>query len=315
MINRIATFGATLIVCGLSTTSLRSEMQPATTIDQITLKSGKVVGGLITHRSHDGITLQTAEGDRTYRMEDIQRIQDQSEADLGYVGNAEPGDLPPWRVIINDIRNSDAIREFFEIPPVRITNGAFANVPYLSFRGNERLQLNIFGPLDSPTGLEISIYGPDRNDEELQKLCRTFLATFLSSRGEVGALYEIPLSGGERRVGPMVLEVGPTRGNGVAEAWRIAVYNTREIERLWVPDEKYTSITIPAAEVLHPSGMVRSDAWDHDNSSNLPGLSLEVGGTRVNLRGFYRDENGSFQLLQVTTTDPEATANGTSPES
>jgi len=296
---------ATIILLGTLAPSALAQ-GPVLAIDRVVLKSGETVEGLIVSRNPAAVTMRTDQGEVTYRMQDIRRIQDESDDDLSYTETLKPGELPPWRVIINDIRNSDQIVRFEEIPPTRVDRGIFKNVPYKSFRGNRRLELNLYGNPDDPAGMEIGIYGPDSRDQALQILCRQFIATYLSSREEVGGLYDIPLSGGEAELGPTVISVTSPDEEDSYGAWWVSIYNKRKLLASKVSDSRYEDITYLDEQVRNPDGSLVDDPWSqNENASNIPALlTIGMGENKMYLRGFYRDENGKFHLLDVSSQDP-----------
>jgi len=301
---------ATIILATASAFPALAQQGPLLTVDRIELKSGETVDGLIVSRSPNGITVRTENGEVSYPMDAIRRIQDESEDDLSYTKALGPGELPPWRVIINDIRNYDEIVRFEEIPPVRLESGAFRNVPYKSFRGNRRLELNLYGDLQRPAGIEIGIYGPDSRDERLRRLARRFMATYMGSRGEVGALYDIPLTGGIAEVGPTVIRIQSPDEPDSHGAWWISIYNKRALERARVPPAQYEKVTFLADQVRNPDGSIVDDPWSQNaNAENIPALAIGMGQNKLYLRGFYRDETGKFHLINVSDENPTASQN------
>ncbi len=140
--------------------------------DSLLLKNGKTVRGLIIKNSRDAVLLQEKSGETSYPKSEIVRIRDESNTKALFTGVNRKGDLPAWRVIANDLRTHDEIKSLVEIPPTLVDNGVFKNVPYMSFRANRDIELDIYGDPEDPAGFEIGIFGPRSGDDKLRKVIR-----------------------------------------------------------------------------------------------------------------------------------------------
>lgn len=270
--------------------------------DSLVLKNGTVVSGLIINNSRDAVVLQEREGERSYPKEDIVRIRDNENIGVEYTDIPNRGELPAWRVIANDLRTRDAIRRLVEIPATIIDNGEFKNVPYMSFRVNENVELNIYGDPEDPAGLELGIYGSRGDNPKYQKILRTYLAGFLTTREEVAALYAIGLKEGIKQAGDLTIEVTPKTAPDAYGAWWISLYNKKKLEQVRLDDKEYARLTRPVDEVVDKKGRVISSKWNNDE---LRLSRKKADGSKVLLRGFYRDKNGDFRLI----TEPAAGSN------
>lgn len=168
--------------------------------DSIVLKDGRTIHGLIIKNSVDAILMQEEFGERAYPKSAIVRVLDEPDTETYFTELISKGTLPSWRVIANDLRSHDQIRSLVEIPATTVTVGTFRNIPYLSFRVNRDIELNIYGDPNHPAGIELGIYGSRKSDVKLQKTLRAYFAGFLGSREEVAALYNIGLEQGKRRL-------------------------------------------------------------------------------------------------------------------
>lgn len=262
--------------------------------DSLVLKGGKTVRGLIIKNTAKEVILQERFNEHTYPKSEIVRILDNADNTTIFTETARRGDLPAWRVMVNDLRTNDAIKRFVEIPAVKIDEGEFRNIPYKSFRANNDVEFNIYGDPEDPAGFEIGIYGPLSSRDKLRKIIRAYLAGFLTTRKEVAALYAIPFPGGLRTVGDMTIEITPKDAPDAFGAWWISLYNRKDLEALRMSDSEYTKLTLPVEEVLGRRGRVKNAEWTPQQLD----MNKRIGsGDSAVICGFYRDKDGHFRLL------------------
>ena len=260
--------------------------------DTVIFKDGTVAKGLIVRNGIDSITLQEEYQEKVYPKRHIRRIRDEAYTGSYFMGMNRKGSLPPWRAIANDLRTDDFVRSLREIPATVIHEGPFRNVPYIAFRVNTNLELNIFGDPDDPAGLEFGIYGAPANSGELRKQLRTFLAGYLFLRGEIAALYAMNLDGDMKTVGDVTLTMTPPSPS--KQIWWISVHNSRRIKDARLSDAEYAKLTAPANIVFDANGNAYSDPWKRLKQSRSHREQRSV--PRVFLKGFSRDENGNFVI-------------------
>lgn len=270
--------------------------------DSLVLKDGRVIHGIILHNNLDAILIQEKSGEATYPKSEIVRIQDDPDGFTYFTEINRRGELPSWRVIVNDLRTHDQIKRLEEIPAIRITNGRFKNIPYKSFRVNNNIELNIYGDLERPAGLEMGIFGIRSGNEKLRKTLRAYLGGFLSTREEISALYALNFKGDTRQADGLVFETTPKDAPDAQGAWWISLSNPKKLARVRVSDAEYAKITAPEGDVVDKYGRLLSRTYeDTKRSMNdvLDGLS-DTGGDV--LQGFYRTKDGILRLM----TKPKA---------
>lgn len=249
--------------------------------DAVLFKDGRLLRGLIVKMTPWSVTLQTDYQERTFSKDQILRIRDEADSGTYFSQVNRRGSLPPWRTIANDLRTHDNVRRLDQIPATVRNHGPFRNVPYLAFRVNRNIELNIYGDPDDPAGIEAGIYGSGHRNRELREWLRGFLASFLATNGEIGALYR--LESGTTTVGNTVMEVRASSSPPAGDAWWIAAYHPRELQSARLGDAGYARLTVPAG-APRPGKTL---------SHRPEGREADA---RVFLRGFHRDKDGNFRL-------------------
>lgn len=274
------------------------QAQPANmSPDTIVLKDGTTLQGIIVENTSDSVTLQQAYREVKVPKPDIIRIRDESDDAAYFASMHRKGSLPPWRVIVNDLRLHDKIKSFEQVPATVIDVGAFKNVPYQSFRINQDIEMNIYGDPDDPAAVEVGVYGPRKSNQRLHQMLRQYLAGYLTSRDELRALYSIPKSGGSADAGEMRISVTLPDAPDSYGAWWIGISNPGELDRIRMSDADYAKLVRPMDEVFDKDGNVLSSAWREEEADLSRRLSQMGDNAKVFLRGFYRDAEGRFQMI------------------
>lgn len=278
--------------------SLRADDGSFKAPDSIILKDGRIIRGLIIKNTRDAVLMQEKYGEHSYPKSEIVRIYDGEDLGIEMTDIHRRGELPPWRVLANDLRTHDSIKSLIEIPATLIDNGVFKNVPYKSFRVNNNIEVNIYGDPENPAGLEIGIYGRHVNNKKLRRTLRSYIAGYLTTREEVAALYSIDLRGGERQAGSLTFEITPPNAPDAYGAWWISLYNKKQLDEARLSDEEYALLTRPVHEVMDKRGyLIRGNKWTEAQADLSRRLEAVGNSARVLLRGFYRDKNGNFRLV------------------
>lgn len=265
--------------------------------DSLVLKDGTTVNGIILKNSWNSILLQEQTEEKTYPKSEIVRIRDEADTGMYFTEVNRRGELPPWRVIANDLRTNDAVKELVEIPATRITWGRFKNIPYKSFRVNNNIELNIYGDPENPAAIEFGIFGLRSGVDKLRKILRAYLAGFLSSHEEIAALYALDFKGSTREVDGLVFEITPKNAPDAQGAWWISLSNGKKLARAQVNDAEYALVTRPEEEVVDKYGRLLSKTLKDTQRSmtdTIKALSTSSGET---IRGFYRNKDGSLRFI------------------
>lgn len=263
--------------------------------DSLVLKDGRTVRGLIVKNSASEVILQERHAEIAYPKSGISRIIDVPNEGTEFTNMLGKGELPSWRVIVNDLRTHDNIKSFVEIPAVKVDAGVFRNVPYKSFRINDYLEFNIFGDPENPAGVELGIFGRRVHDKKLQTMVRAYLAGFLTTRAEIAALYSVGLDEGIAKAGSFVAEVTPTTAEDAFGAWWFSIYDEKRLEDVRLSDVAYAAMTLPAGDVLKRDGGIKSRQWTKADLGLASRMDEDSGA--VIQRGFYRDKNGVFRIF------------------
>lgn len=265
--------------------------------DSVLLKDGSLHRGLIVQNTAKEVLLQGRYSIQSFPKSEIVRIRNEADIGLEFTKANTPGDLPAWRVMVNDLRNNDAVKSLEQIPATRIENGTYKNIPYLSFRINELIEMNIYGDPDDPGAVEFGVYGKQASDDKIRRVLRSFLAGFLSSRKEVGAIYSLPFTGGKKCVGDICFLIIPPTAPDAYGGWWISLFNPEKLDAARLSDSEYAKLTRPFDRIVDKSGRVKRNTWTIQDLGFAQRSREATEGTPVLVRGFFRDAKGRFRVL------------------
>jgi hypothetical protein len=264
--------------------------------DTIYLNDGRVLHGLIIKIDAEKVKLKKKMGEVEISKISINRIEDIPKAEIYFADIVDPGTLPPWRMIVQDLRTDDSIKSFRQIPATTIDKGYLKNIPYLSFRVNERVEMNVYGDPNHPACIEFGIYERGEKITRFKKIIRAYVAGILTNRKEVGALYSLDEKGGLIRVGNFIFKVTPPDAPDAYGGWWLSIYDSARLEKARIPEAEYRKRTLPFDEVNNRSGRLRLDRI-LSNDQFLAATRMNWNSTIPDLRGFYRNKMGDLELL------------------
>jgi RNase P/RNase MRP subunit p29 len=271
---------------------LRAERAP----DQVRMNDGTELRGLILQNTSEMVVLETENGEARLPKEYIRRIDDAPNGEQIVADIVGKDELPSWRSIVHDLRTHDSVRVFEQIPPTAIDSGLLRNIPYLSFRANEKWEMNVYGNPDKPVAIEFGLYGAAGPDKETRRTFHEFIAGHLHSREQIAALYSLGPNKRAARAGKLAFRlILPADPDGYGGTWFV-VYRPDTLASARLTDKAYAAITRPFEQVNNRDGSLRADKKD-ENINWLERMVEMMTGKDPEMRGFYRDKNGMFRVL------------------
>jgi hypothetical protein len=227
--------------------------------DEIVFLDGTKLDGRIL--AQDATEVIFLVDDRHLRVpkSEILRIYDRPDGEIAFPKLlTKPGHFPPWWVPAYDLFFSDWVKDFKQIPAVLLTEGDLANVPYLSFLANQRVELNIYGDPHDPAGVEIGLYGRLRSSHRFQEKARLFMASYLDSLKKIRALNALPNEGGRTEFEHLVIEVTTPRDPNSFGGWWLSMWNPEKLEAARVSAAELEEATTNLSELVEDSMGVTS---------------------------------------------------------
>jgi len=270
---------------------------PLPTPDELEMKDGRNLRGLILKNTADSVLFQTAAGEQLIPKESILRIREEADRDVYLSQVTGNGKLPSWNAIIHDFRDHDAVWRLQIIPSAAITSGDFRNIPYLAFNVNKYGRLNVLGNPSDPVGVQFAIFGKKGRSSKYHQIVREFLAGHLNNRREIAALYSLSPHGDRKIAGDLAFQVTPPSSPDAHGAWALTIYDPARLERARVDDRRYAAMTRPFDQINRADGTMRSGSGERLDQWLVSAI-MDMPSQVPKIRGFQRDEGGVFQILR-----------------
>src|SRR5262245_61706014 len=149
----VLVFGTCLLCCAVSELPIRADI--------ISMKGGKVLRGTIVQTNGDEVLVLANYDTVECSLEDIRSVKAESHVEAARVStNSVVGDqrFLDWRGILTNLVSQSWSGRLRQVPAMVITNGMLKNVPYLSFRCGLDYEVNIYGDLAKPAGVELGVF-------------------------------------------------------------------------------------------------------------------------------------------------------------
>src|ERR1035438_3041873 len=160
--------------------------------DVVILQSGSIITGKVLQQDDEGVLIQMDYGTFRYPPSMVKDVR--KEAAEPATNSLAAQRIPNWATIISKLATNGWAHELTQIPATVIDNGILQDVPYISFRCNTGgYEINIYGDLDNPAGVEIGAINYLVKSNEAKKNCRNFIYSVLTSDNDKKIIREFDL--------------------------------------------------------------------------------------------------------------------------
>lgn len=276
--------------------------------DVVVLESGKVITGNVLQSDADGVLVQMEYGTFRYPASMIKDVRKEKMAAPSESPSTQR--IPNWAKIVSILSTNTWAHELKQIPATVIDNGILKEVPYVSFRCNTAgYEINIYGDLDHPAGVEIGAINYLVKSEQAKTNCLNFISSVLTSDADKNIVPTLDLNGKkfEKRDG-MTFEVTLPSDPDSYGGWWVSVYDEDALSRARASGPELLTITQPRVESKPQpanTAAAQNPMWSSDDISQArPAVSSSDDGNRVYARGYSRN-GGTY--TRAYTRQPDST--------
>jgi len=296
MLNKF-TFYALLAFVILSRISLNA--------DVVILESGKVITGNVLQQDSGGVLVSMDYGTFRYPLSWIKDVRKQKIDSSAESSSAQR--IPNWAKIISLLATNGWAHELNQIPATVIDNGVLKDVPYISFHCNTGgYEINIYGDLDHPSGVEIGAINYLVKSDEAKSNCVDFIASVLVNDADKKIVSALDLSQNDlTKKDGMTFETTFPDEPDAYGGWWVSVYDETSLAKARASGVALLAITQPRVESKPQPTVVtynyqptastpETTSWTSDDLSySRPDSSDSSSGGEVYVRGYYR-ANGTY---------------------
>jgi hypothetical protein len=150
---------------------------PLALADTLVFSSGRTVSGTVLQTNESNILLLTDYGALNYSPSIIKEVRMERAEELDV---ASTNRLPASKQALLLLSRQPWASNLKQIPATVIDKGILRNVPYISFRCGEDYEVNIYGDLDHPAGIEAGVYRDLLGEAAAKTNCLEFVSRLLS---------------------------------------------------------------------------------------------------------------------------------------
>jgi hypothetical protein len=149
--------------------------------DTIVMSNHHILNGTVIQTNDDEVLVLTPYAAFNFSINSIKEIK----VNPGET-NEPPctNNLPPFQKALLFLSQQSWATNLMPIPATVIDKGILRNVPYSSFRCAGDYEVNVYGDLENPSGIEIGVYRKLLNNDEAKSNCLNFICGLLNQKGK-----------------------------------------------------------------------------------------------------------------------------------
>jgi len=223
-----------------------SALMPARA-DIVTLNGGTTYQGIVVQKDDKELLLLRDYGTQWIPASMVKsvKLDEKTRPSTAVESNpANPVLLPTWGQIVMKAARTSWGDKLRQIPATVIDKGVLKNVPYISFKCGNEYELNIYGDLEKPSGVEVGIYGSLIGKDHAQKNAVEFIASLLPFESDRQSLKTLSPGGSQLVRGSLTLETTPPSHEDAYGGWWVSVYSIDALNSARASDSELQAITV-----------------------------------------------------------------------
>lgn len=219
--------------------------EPRTFADTLRLLGDRVITGTVLQTNTDNVLLLADYGTLNCASSIIKEIKiDQAEA----VQVQSKTRLPDFRSLILLLSKQPWATNLKQIPATVIDKGVLKNVPYVSFRCGEDYEVNVYGDLDRPAGIEVGLYRKLLNDQAAKANCLRFFNDILGNASDRKLVQQLSLEKDVKVSDGITFEITPPSAEDAYLGWWASAYSEAELNQSRASNEELKQITTATSQ-------------------------------------------------------------------
>lgn len=156
--------------------------------------------------------------------------------------------LPRFKSVLLLLNKQTWATDLKQIPATVIDQGVMRNVPYVSFRCGEDFEVNVYGDLDRPVGIEAGVYRKLLEDGAARSNCVDFISALLGQGEDKKVVRQLNLDGSLTNRDGLTFEITPPTAVDAYGGWWISVYSSARMNLARASDAELRQISTPKTE-------------------------------------------------------------------
>jgi hypothetical protein len=223
--------------------------------DTLVFPTGPSISGTVLQTNEEDVLLWTGYGADRFSRESIKAIRFER-AKTAEVNNTNR--LPNAKDFVLLLSKQPWSLNLREVPATVIDKGILRNVPYVSFRCGDDYEINVYGDLDHPAGIEVGVYRKLLDDTIAKRNCVRLVAALLGQASDKGIVLGLAPEKDIKTHEGMTFEITPPSAEDAYMGWWVSIYSEQQLNLARASAAELKQISIPKAEASQSQG---SSEW------------------------------------------------------
>jgi hypothetical protein len=239
--------------------------------DTLVFSNGRIISGTVLQTNDDDILLLTGYAAFNFSKSNIKEIKIEP-AETAQSLNTDR--IPDFKKVLLLLSQQPWATNLMPIPATVVDKGILRNVPYSSFRCGEDYEVNVYGDLDHPAGIEIGIYLKLLGDDSAKSNCMTFVSSLLNEPTDKAILQELDLKKDLKMRDELTFEITPPTAEDAYNGWWVSLYSEQKLNLARASDNELKAISMTEADATKAAGQGNSSAWSTEELKHARHPSL-----------------------------------------
>ena len=239
--------------------------------DTLVFPTGRTLSGAILQTNGDDLLVLTKYAAFNFSKTSFKEIK----VELAGVSEfSKAGRLPDFKEAILFLSKKSWATNLTPIPATVIDKGILRNVPYTSFHCGSDYEVNIYGDLENPAGIEIGVYRKLLDDGLAKDNCMNFISDLLSQPADKEIAHGLDQRKDLKTHDELTFEITPPTDEDAYHGWWVSVYSEKQLNLARASDNEMKLISMTqadAAKVAKESNDISS--WSADELKQARSVS------------------------------------------
>jgi hypothetical protein len=221
-------------------------MTPLLPADTITFQNNKTIQGTVLQTNGENVLVLVDYGTMRFGAASLKSIRPDQTTTIR-AATASTNRLPQFKSAMVQLCRESWASKLEQIPATVIETGILRNVPYTSFRCGDDYEVNIYGDLDNPAGIEAGVYRKLVSDPRARKNCVDFITSLLPpADSDFLKLLNI-IKDLQTRNG-LIFEITAPTDPDAYGGWWISIYSEKALNKARASDAELQQISQSKAD-------------------------------------------------------------------
>jgi hypothetical protein len=228
--------------------------------DTLVTFNGRTISGTIIQTNEDEVLLLTDYAAYNFSRANIKQVKTEpTRADEFNNTNR----FPDFKHLVLFLSRQPWATNLSPIPATVIDKGILRNVPYTSFRCGEDYEVNVYGDLEHPAGMEIGVYRKLLDNVSAKDNCVKFISNLLGQSADKETVQRLDLKKDLKTRNGLTFEITPPTDEDAYNGWWVSVYSEQKLNQARASDAELKQISVTKADATTQAGQ-SENSWSAD---------------------------------------------------